>query len=423
MSIYTVNGNPLKYDNKWLANGGTPSSELPPYDSSDAGKALVVNNEGDNVEWQIVGSTGVVDQNYDPTSTNAQSGTAVAEALQTVETLPSSSSSDANKVLTVNNQGEPEWMSAQGGSNIFIADSTTTSEEMYQAYLAGKVLFYKDSTYGMFSVFGKTYSGECSFQGYHASTTNSDLRYGNFVTAFMKKETIYNGHVFPQSNIFSYNLSFHETRVLDTPALPGNAGKILAVNGTATAVEWVAAPTLSVDQQYSAVSTNAQSGTAVAEAISTKQDTISDLSTIRSGAAAGATAVQPSDLATVATTGDYNDLANLPTIPAAVTVDQHYSSSSTNPQSGTAVAEALGGVSQVPSSTSADENKVLTVNSSGVAEWATAQGGTTYTAGNMISLANNQIAVSTTAGVTDIQFVNALPANPVATVLYLIPAV
>lgn len=48
-----------------------------------------------------------------------------------------------------------------------------------------------------------------------------------------------------------------------------------------------------------------------------KQDVISDLATIRSGAAAGATAVQPSDLATVATTGDYTDLLNKPTIPAA----------------------------------------------------------------------------------------------------------
>lgn len=46
-----------------------------------------------------------------------------------------------------------------------------------------------------------------------------------------------------------------------------------------------------------------------------KQDAISDLATIRSGASAGATAVQPADLANVATTGDYDDLINKPTIP------------------------------------------------------------------------------------------------------------
>lgn len=48
-----------------------------------------------------------------------------------------------------------------------------------------------------------------------------------------------------------------------------------------------------------------------------KQDAISDLATIRSGAALGATAVQPGDLATVATSGSYNDLSDKPSIPAA----------------------------------------------------------------------------------------------------------
>ena len=50
--------------------------------------------------------------------------------------------------------------------------------------------------------------------------------------------------------------------------------------------------------------------------ISGKQNTISDLETIRSGASKGATAVQPSALATVATSGNYNDLSNKPSIPA-----------------------------------------------------------------------------------------------------------
>lgn len=53
----------------------------------------------------------------------------------------------------------------------------------------------------------------------------------------------------------------------------------------------------------------------VQTALSGKQDTIADLETIRSGAAAGATAVQPGSLATVATSGSYTDLLNQPTIP------------------------------------------------------------------------------------------------------------
>lgn len=49
--------------------------------------------------------------------------------------------------------------------------------------------------------------------------------------------------------------------------------------------------------------------------LNAKQATISDLSDIRSGASAGATAVQPASLATVATSGSYADLTNKPTIP------------------------------------------------------------------------------------------------------------
>ena len=57
----------------------------------------------------------------------------------------------------------------------------------------------------------------------------------------------------------------------------------------------------------------------IIESLNNKQDTISDLETIRSGAEKGATAVQPTSLATVATSGSYNDLLDKPTIPSAVT--------------------------------------------------------------------------------------------------------
>ena len=52
------------------------------------------------------------------------------------------------------------------------------------------------------------------------------------------------------------------------------------------------------------------------EALKDKQDTISDLATIRQNASKGATALQSSDVAKVATSGSYNDLSNKPTIPA-----------------------------------------------------------------------------------------------------------
>lgn len=54
-------------------------------------------------------------------------------------------------------------------------------------------------------------------------------------------------------------------------------------------------------------------------ALSSKQDTIADLGTIRSGASKGTTAVQPSELASVARSGSYNDLTDKPSIPSIVT--------------------------------------------------------------------------------------------------------
>ena len=57
----------------------------------------------------------------------------------------------------------------------------------------------------------------------------------------------------------------------------------------------------------------------IANLYSDKQDVIADLATIRKGASFGATSVQPSSLANVARSGSYNDLADKPTIPSAVT--------------------------------------------------------------------------------------------------------
>ena len=60
--------------------------------------------------------------------------------------------------------------------------------------------------------------------------------------------------------------------------------------------------------------------TAIGEArFSEKQDVISDLATIRNGATAGATAVQPASLATVATSGKYTDLSNKPSLATVAT--------------------------------------------------------------------------------------------------------
>ena len=165
-------------------------------------------------------------------------------------------------------------------------------------------------------------------------------------------------------------------------------GDLATVATTGAYSDLSGTPTIpTVDQTYNAASANAQSGVAVASAISGKQDTISDLATIRSGAAAGATAVQPGDLSAVATTGAYSDLSGTPTIP---TVDQTYSASSANAQSGVAVASAIAGVNAVPASTSSDADKVLTVDAQGVPGWANAQA--PISAGSGIDITNNVVS-------------------------------
>ena len=67
------------------------------------------------------------------------------------------------------------------------------------------------------------------------------------------------------------------------------------------------------------------------------------------------------------------------------TVDQTYSASSTNAQSGVAVASAIAGINAVPASSSTDAGKVLTVDSQGVPGWDTASG-SSITAGNGITI-------------------------------------
>lgn len=90
------------------------------------------------------------------------------------------------------------------------------------------------------------------------------------------------------------------------------------------------------------------------------------------------------DVATVATTGDYDDLINQPIIPTY--------SDFTGATSSTAGAHGL-----VPAPAAGDEGKFL----QGDGTWATVSTGQTYTAGNGIDIdANNEISVDTTVVAT-----------------------
>lgn len=133
-------------------------------------------------------------------------------------------------------------------------------------------------------------------------------------------------------------------------------------------------------------------------ALAGKQDTISDLATIRSGAAAGATAVQPSALESYATTsamntalaGKQDTISDLSDIRSGATLG----STAVQP------ADLPSSDELVPSASSGDAGKVLTVDSQGEPQWVTPSGGTTYSAGDGIAIDGNNVISADVDGAT-----------------------
>ena len=99
-------------------------------------------------------------------------------------------------------------------------------------------------------------------------------------------------------------------------------------------------------------------------------DTIGDMGGLEAQLAAKADAA---DLAAVATSGSYNDLADKPTIPSPVTVDDTITEGGTNPVTGGAIYEALVGKVDVESGKGLSTNDYTTAEKTklaGVAEGA-----------------------------------------------------
>lgn len=322
-----------------------------------------------------------VDQTYDASSTNAQSGTAVAEAVQALDAEVTSSDGTNVQVKVTETNGKVTAVNittdnteSKFNKKQSINDSSTTDFPSSKA-----VADFVNS-----SVATATARFLCSF-----TLTDLGLTYGSTNAQIA---TALDNHAWPSGTTPTNNDYVYVE--IENPQTTGIDDEVrrFKFNGTVWAYEYTlnnssftAAEKAAIDSGITATAVTTYNGHVADSTIhvtssdksawNAKQDAISDLATIRSGASAGATAIQPGDLATVATTGSYNDLLNKPTIPAAVTVDQTYNSSSTNAQSGTAVADALSGINQVPASTSSDEDKVLTVDSNGDPVWAPAQGG------------------------------------------------
>jgi len=111
----------------------------------------------------------------------------------------------------------------------------------------------------------------------------------------------------------------------------------------------VSGGSITIDSALDATSENPVQNKVIVTALSGKQDTISDLATIRSGAALGATAVQPGSLAAVATTGSYNDLSNKPSIPTKTSDLTNDSGFATTTQVDTAISNKQDTISDLSS--------------------------------------------------------------------------
>ena len=148
------------------------------------------------------------------------------------------------------------------------------------------------------------YKAEVSTDGVSWSTAYSFV---NSYAIYDNNSTMFISQVSSSYDALEYDL----TGVSFTSNYAGGINWVAYIHDKRTSIN-ATVPT--VDQTYNSASSNAQSGKAVASALSVKQNVIEDLPDIRSGAELGSTAVQPSSLATVATSGSYNDLSNKPTL-------------------------------------------------------------------------------------------------------------
>jgi len=351
--------------------------------------------------------------------------------------VPSSSASDAGKVLAVDSNGDPSWVTPSGGTQYSEGNGIEISDQNVVS-IDTSVVATKSDISGL--------QGELT-AGTGIDITNDTISVDTSVIATQNDISNLQPTLTAGDNISISNNTISATDTTYT------AGTGLSLTGTEFAVDTTVIATKSdiptvptVDTVYDATSTNPQAGTAVASAISTAvggieqvpSSTSSDSGKVLTVDASGEPGwVTPSG-GTQYSAGNGIDIS----AQNAISVDTTVVATKTD----------IGNVRQVPTSTSADfgkvlgvkdiqgtlgwvsqpanelpsisgnSNKVLKVNAGSTAvEWATESTGPTYTAGNMIRIANNEVAVSTTAGITDIRQVAALPANPVASVLYLIP--
>lgn len=316
----------LQNDSGFITSSDIPAQVQSDWNEADANSAAYIKNK------PTIPPGVTVDQTYNASSTNAQSGTAVAEAIANIPAAPTYSEGDGIDITN-------NVVSADVDGVTIGIDSTTHKIKSLQTIPTKTSDLQNDSGFITSSDIPAIPTKTSDLQNDSGFITSSDI---------------------PAQVQANWNESNSSSAayIQNKPTIPA------------------------VDQTYNASSTNAQSGVAVASAVagvnavpaSTSADEDKVLTVDSNGSPVWAASAVPASKPLVQGSGiTITDGQNDVTISA--NVDQTYSASSTNAQSGVAVASAIAGINAVPASTSADQDKVLTVNSSGTPVWAAAQGG------------------------------------------------
>lgn len=221
-----------------------------------AGGVTDVEVDGVSVVSQGVASITMptVDQTYDGTSTNAQSGVAIAGELATINQVPASTSADSGKVLTVDSSGIPGWVTGGGGGSTGLFEAVygvTTYADVVQAIADQKIVYCRVSPSG---------ASRMAFLAYIGSSNVEFQYYRSLSNHSASNQT---------DEVYVYTVSSSgwttTTRLAGIKYIAGTNMSQSYNSSNSTLTFNATMPT--VDQTYDGTSVNAQSGTAVAGAI------------------------------------------------------------------------------------------------------------------------------------------------------------
>lgn len=315
-----------------------------------------------NADWDATSGVGEilnkptipsVDQTYDGSSTNAQSGTAVAGAIATVNQVPASTSADQDKVLTVDSLGIPAWaIVPQSPTELFEASYGVTSYADVKAAITAKKIVYcavPSGANGLRMAFlAYVSSSNVEFQYYRSLSTHDSTDQGDEVYVYTVASSGWTTKT-RRSNIRykagtnmtqSYSsstetLTFSATVPTKTSDLTNDSGFITlsdvpaqvqpdwdATSGLGEILNKPNLATVATTGAYSDLSGTPSIPTATSDLNNDSGFiTLSDVPAQQNAdwnAASGVTQIlNKPNLATVATTGAYSDLTGTPSIPTA----------------------------------------------------------------------------------------------------------